>query len=192
MIYITSKRRKMLLKSIALLGFILSIVSSGYAEPTKEKVFCHYNMGDWYGYTEYDSKADVIHIQRCTWGKGYSCSEYDIKKLMEQDGIKVFYNTNDEFFINDSNHTEFQDGWHWKSDCESGGYDHYGLTEYAFTYTCPYTPPEKPKQLLIIDKKDKIYAIDVLEKNVKIFSSTDKPIFYQDYKALSVNKALCE
>lgn len=182
----------MLLKSIALLGFILSVVSSGYAEPTKEKVFCHYNMGDWYGYTEYDSKADVIHIQRCIWGMGYSCSEYDIKKLMEQDGIKVFYNTNDEFFINDSNHTEFQDGWHWKSDCESGGYDHYGLTEYAFTYTCPYTPPEKPKQLLIIDKKDKIYAIDVLEKNVKIFSSTDKPIFYQDYKALSVNKALCK
>ena len=182
----------MLLKSIALCGLILFFVSSGYAEPTKEKVFCHYDMGDWYGYAKYDSKADVIHIQRCTWGMGYSCSEYDIKKLVEQDGIKLYYSRNDEFFIKDNNNTEFEGGWHWKSDCEGGGYSQYGLTKYAFTYTCPYTPPKNPKQLLVIDKQDKVYAVNISEKTVKVFSSSDNPIFYDDYKALSVNKTLCE
>jgi len=158
--------------------------------PETEKTFCKYDFGDWSGYTKYNSKADAIHIQRCKWGTG--CSEYDIGKLIEQDGIKLYYSGSDEFFIKDDNDNEFENGWRWKSDCEGGGYDKYGLTQYAFTYACPYTPPEKPKQLLLIDKKDKVYAIDVSKKSVKVFSSSDKPIFYNDYKALSVNKILCE
>ena len=50
----------------------------------------------------------------------------------------------------------------------------------------------KARELDLIDKKDKVYAIDVSKKSVKIFSSSDKPIFYNGYKALSVNKILCE
>lgn len=181
----------MLSKNCLIFGLIVSFVYPVHAylvaQPESsetDKTFCEYDLGDWYGYTKYDSKADVIHMQKCIWGMGYSCSEYNIEKLMEQDGIKVYYSTNGEFFIKDDNNKEFEDGWHWKNpDCEEG-YKQYGLTEYAFTYACPYTPPEKPKQLLIIDKKDKVYAIDVSEKNVKIFSGTDQPIFYKDYKAL--------
>jgi hypothetical protein len=205
----------MLLKSFVVFGLFLSCVFHAYADTSTENkiVFCDYDWGDWYGYSEYDEASDTIHIENCAWGMGYRCNEYKINKIMDQDGIKVYCdNKHKNIFINDNGF------WRW----ENPGCDKqdliptdlldnpdeldkhldkifakeiaHSLRDYAFKHTCSYKIPEKTKQLLIIDKKYKIYVINRTTKTTEVFSAEDNPVIYPSdpNEVLKVNEKICK
>lgn len=114
----------MLFKKVVLFGLFLSCIYQSYAyqiandgveqkqQETEQKyVFCHYNIGDWYGDSKYDEQSDEIIIENCNWGNGWNCSMYKIPKLSEFDDIKVYYSEKhpENIFIHDNGI------WKWKN-----------------------------------------------------------------------------
>lgn len=125
----------MALKKFIIFGFFLSFILPTHAylitdeeqektqinkENNQEQIFCHYNVGDWYGSSKYDEQSDEIIIENCAWGMGYDCNTYKIPKLTEFDDVKIYYSDKhpENIFINDSGH------WKWKdAGCEYNDFD---------------------------------------------------------------------
>ena len=116
----------MFLKKLIVFGLFLLFISPTYAykitdkeieqtqqkeENQNEQTFCHYDMGDWYGFSKYDEKTDKIIITNCTWGMGFDCITHNIPKLAEFENIKIYYNDKypENIFINDNGN------WKWKN-----------------------------------------------------------------------------
>lgn len=112
----------MVFKKVILFGLFLFCVLQSYAqeisnkeieqeqsENNHEKIFCSYNMFDWFGSSKYDEQSDEIIIENCKWGYGYECDTYKISKLVEFDGIRIYYNEKypENTFINDNGN------WKW-------------------------------------------------------------------------------
>lgn len=168
---------------------------------TNEKIFIQSNAGDWSKTVKYDPGSDSIKSEQCVWGMGWDCHEFTIPKLADQDGIKVYCDgKHNMIFINDNG------DWIWENRDYSGPIPLFpescdndciqsndGSHRYAFKYTCPFEPQKTPRQLVLVDKKDKTYVINCAEQDLKVFLTNENPIFYDNmYRPLSVNKELCE
>lgn len=188
----------MSIKDFVLCGLILCCCYQSNAFAITEKVFCSYNAGDWADRVEYDEKSDTIHYSRCAWGWGWECDENNIPKIMDQDDIQVY--CDDEhtgIFINDNGN------WRWENPgciLHDKPHSEYptaaeqiaaNFDGYAFTYVCPYNTS---KQLLVIDKKEKIYVINCKNKTFRVFSDTDNPIIYPNNSdnPLHIDEKVCE